>query len=131
MGIWIFSSPMNCVKIYRMKNDHVLIESNSEWTDLAPGLKRKLIHTDNLMMVVVEFTGGPAEVPDPFHDHPHEQVSYIAEGELILFIKDAGDHKLQKGDLFAIPSGIPHTVQTLTPVVRIIDCFTPLRQEFL
>ncbi len=83
------------------------------------------------MMVVVEFTGGPAEVPDPFHDHPHEQVSYIAEGELILFIKDAGDHKLQKGDLFAIPSGIPHTVQTLTPVVRIIDCFTPLRQEFL
>ncbi len=114
-----------------MKNDHVLIDSESEWTELAPGLKRKLIHTDNLMIVVVEFTNGPAEVPDPFHDHHHEQVSYIAEGELILFIKDAGEKKLRKGDLFAIPSGIPHTVQTLTRVVRIIDSFTPLRKEFL
>ena len=49
------------------------------------------------MLVVVEFTNGPAEVPDPFHDHPHEQVSYIAEGELILFMKGVGEKKLQKG----------------------------------
>jgi len=113
-----------------MKN-HTTIESESDWTILAPGLKRKLIHTENLMLVVVEFTNGPAKVPDPFHDHPHEQVSYIAEGELILFIQDVGERKLQKGDLFAIPSGIPHTVQTLSPVVRIIDSFTPLREDFL
>jgi quercetin dioxygenase-like cupin family protein len=110
---------------------HVLLEQDSRWTELAPGLRRKLIHTDQLMMVVVEFTQGPAEVPDPFHHHPHEQVSYIAEGELILFVEGAGEQKLQKGDLFAIPSGIPHTVQTLTPVVRIIDSFTPLREDFL
>lgn len=114
-----------------MINDHVLIDASSEWLQLAPGLRRKLIHTDKLMMVVVEFTNGPAEVPDPFHDHPHEQVSYIAEGELILFIQGVGEKKLRKGDLFAIPSGIPHTVQTLSPVVRIIDSFTPLRKEFL
>ena len=113
-----------------MKN-HTAIESESEWTQLAPGLKRKLIHTENLMLVVVEFTNGPAEFPDPFHDHPHEQASYIADGELILFIQDVGERKLQKGDLFAIPSGIPHTVQTLSPVVRIIDSFTPLREDFL
>ena len=112
-------------------NEHVLIDELSAWTQVAPGLRRKLIHTPNLMMVVVEFTEGPAEVPDPFHDHPHEQVSYIAEGELILFIKGVGEHPLKKGDLFAVPSGIPHTVQTLTPVVRIIDSFTPIRGEFL
>jgi quercetin dioxygenase-like cupin family protein len=114
-----------------MIEKHVLLDSNSEWTQLAPGLKRKLILTNNLMIVVVEFFEGPAEVPDPFHNHPHEQVSYIAEGELILFIEGIGEQKLVKGDLFAIPSGIPHTVQTLTKVVRIIDCFTPLREEFL
>ena len=113
-----------------MKN-HVLIDETSTWTRLAPGLRRKLIHTDNLMLVVVEFTNGPARVPDPFHDHPHEQVSYIAEGELILFIQGVGEQKLVKGDLFAIPSGIPHTVQTLTPVVRIIDSFHPIREEFV
>ena len=77
------------------------------------------------------FHRGPDEHPDPFHDHPHEQVSYIAEGELILYVKGVGEKKLQKGDLFAMPSGIPHTVKTLSPVVRIIDCFTPLREEFI
>ena len=114
-----------------MIEKHVLLDSNSEWTPIAPGLRRKLIHTNKLMIVVVEFFEGPAEVPDPFHNHPHEQVSYIAEGELILFVEGIGEQKLQKGDLFAIPSGIPHTVQTLTKVVRIIDSFTPLREEFL
>jgi quercetin dioxygenase-like cupin family protein len=114
-----------------MIEKHVLLDADSPWTELAPGLRRKLIHTNNLMLVVVEFTNGPAEVPDPFHDHPHEQVSYIAEGELILFVKGVGEQKLKKGDLFAIPSGIPHTVQTLTPVVRIIDSFNPIREEFL
>ena len=114
-----------------MIDKHIKIDSESPWTKLAPGLRRKLIHTDNLMLVVVEFTKGPAEVPDPFHDHPHEQVSYIAEGELILFIQGIGEKRLRKGDLFAIPGGIPHTVQTLSPVVRIIDSFTPLRKDFL
>ena len=111
--------------------DNMVRKGSGEWTELAPGLKRKLIHTQNLMMVIVEFTNGPAEVADPFHDHPHEQVSYIAEGELILYVKDMGEMRLQKGDLFAIPSGIPHTVKTLTPLVRIIDSFTPVREEFL
>jgi quercetin dioxygenase-like cupin family protein len=114
-----------------MIEKHVHLESGSTWTEVAQGFRRKLIHTDKLMMVVVEFTNGPATVADPFHDHPHEQVSYIEEGELILFIKGTGEKKLQRGDLFAIPSGIPHAVQTLTPVVRIIDCFTPLREDLL
>jgi quercetin dioxygenase-like cupin family protein len=114
-----------------MIETHVKTESNSAWTELKPGLRRKLIHTDHLMMVIVEFSGGPAGVADPFHDHPHEQVSYVAEGELILFINGMGEKRLRKGDLFAIPSGIPHTVQTLTGLVRIVDSFTPLREDFL
>jgi quercetin dioxygenase-like cupin family protein len=109
----------------------ILKEADSKWTEVAPGLKRKLIHTSKLMMVIVEFTNGPADHPDPFHHHPHEQVSYVAEGSLILFIEGAGEQRLEAGDLFAVPSHIPHTVQTLTPVVRIIDSFTPLREDFL
>ena len=105
--------------------------SQPEWTDLAPGLRRKLIHTENLMLVVVEFTNGPAEVPDPFHDHQHEQTSYLAEGELILYVEGREEARLEKGDLFAIPSGIPHTVKTRSPKVIIIDSFHPIRDEFL
>lgn len=123
---------MNCgdARTDTMKHTAVT-EKEATWTRVGPGVRRKLIHTDHLMMVVVEFTSGPAAHPDPFHNHPHEQVSYVAEGALILFVEGAGEQRLVQGDMFAIPSGIPHTVQTLTPVVRIIDSFTPLREDFL
>jgi quercetin dioxygenase-like cupin family protein len=114
-----------------MIDNHVIAGETGTWTELALGIRRKLIHADHLMLVVVEFTNGPAGKADPFHDHLQEQVSYVAEGELILFIRGVGEKRLKQGDLFAIPSGIPHTIQTLTPVVRIIDAFTPLREDFL
>jgi quercetin dioxygenase-like cupin family protein len=114
-----------------MLNRYTITKANSSWTQVAPGLRRKLIRTDHLMTVIVEFTNGPAEHPDPFHHHPHEQASYVAEGKLILFMEGVGEQELEKGDLFAVPSGIPHTVRILTPVVRIIDSFYPVREDFL
>ena len=98
---------------------------------VAEGIERRIMHTDNLMLVNVEFSDGPTEAPDPFHSHPHEQASYIAEGEVYLFVGDEEKVHLKAGDHFAIPSGIPHTIQRLTKKVRIIDCFTPLREDFM
>ena len=98
---------------------------------VAEGIERRLIKTDNLMLVNIEFNDGPTSQPDPFHSHPHEQVSYLVEGEVYLFVGDNEKVHLKPGDTFAIPSGIPHTIQRLTPVVRLIDCFTPIREDFL
>lgn len=92
---------------------------------------RRLVYTDNLMMVNCEFTDGPTENPDPFHSHNHEQVSYMAEGEVYFFCGDDEKVHLKPGDHFSVPSGVQHTIHRLTPFVRIIDCFTPLREEFL
>ncbi len=100
-------------------------------TKIADGIERRLVHTENLMLVNVEFTDGPTSEPDPFHSHPHEQVSYLANGEVFLFVSDEEKVHLKPGDKFAIPPNVPHTIQRLTPFVRIIDCFTPLRDEFL
>lgn len=97
----------------------------------APGMQRRIVHTDRLMLVNIEFTDGPTQKPDPFHSHPHEQVAYVVEGEIILFVADEPGVKLLAGDHYAIPSDVPHTIQRLTKVVRIIDCFTPLREDFL
>jgi len=98
---------------------------------VAEKVERRLVHTDNLMLVNVEFSDGPTEEPDPFHSHPHEQVSYLADGEIYLFVGNQEKVHLKEGDKFAIPSNVPHTIQRLTACVRIIDCFTPLREEFL
>lgn len=100
-------------------------------TIVAEGIERRLIHTGNLMLVVVDFYDGPTESADPLHHHTHEQVSYMAEGEVLLFSGNSEPVHLKKGDMFAMPSDVPHSIQRLTKHVRLIDCFTPIRQEFL
>ncbi|MDA3928487.1 MAG: cupin domain-containing protein [Prolixibacteraceae bacterium] len=98
---------------------------------VSEGIERRIIKTDHLMLVNVEFTDGPSNAPDPFHSHPHEQVSYLAAGEVYLFAATDEKVHLKEGDHFAIPANVPHTIQRLTDYVKIIDCFTPLREDFL
>jgi len=99
-------------------------------TPIMPGRERYLCHTDNVMVVVVDFNDGPTAQPDPPHSHPHEQVTYVAEGEVLFFI-DQTPHHLTVGDLIAVPSNVPHTVQLLTQRVRLVDTFNPIRKDFL
>lgn len=98
---------------------------------VAEGIERRLIHTGNLMLVVADFYDGPTTQPDPLHHHVHDQVSFMAEGEVWLFSEGKEPVHLKKGDMFAMPSDVPHAIQRLTPHVRIIDSFTPLREDFL
>ncbi len=93
-------------------------------------LKRKIVHLDHLMVTVIEFSGGPMTQPDPPHNHPHEQITYVAAGSLKLFIEDR-EYLLQEGDVFKIASNLNHSVQTLTEMVKLVDSFTPLREDFL
>ena len=97
---------------------------------IREGAERRLAHTENLMIVVVDFYDGPKVQPDPPHSHPHEQVCYVAEGE-ILFVTDGEQTRLGPGDVFLVPSGEPHSIRQLTEHVRLVDCFTPIREDFL
>ncbi len=61
------------------------------------------------MMVVIDFRDGPRAAPDPPHSHPHEQITYVAAGEIIFFL-DGRPTRLGPGDITTIPSGVPHCV---------------------
>ena len=95
------------------------------------GLQRKIIHTDKLMCVLIDFSNGPWAEPEPPHSHPHEQTSYVADGEIIFYCEDEPDQHLKAGDMYAVPPNKKHTVKLLTKNVRLIDSFTPLREDFL
>jgi len=97
---------------------------------VSPIFERTIAHLENLMVVVCEFTGGPAKEPDPPHSHPHEQITYVAEGELFFF-RGEEKLKLSKGDMVTLPSGVPHCIQTLCERVVLIDSFSPVRKDFL
>jgi len=75
-------------------------------TPISAGRSRYLAHTDHLMAAVVDFNDGPASAPDPPHSHPHEQVSYVAAGEIIL-VMGAEKTRLSSGDLFTVPADVP------------------------
>ena len=98
--------------------------------EVKEGFRRRITHLDNLMVVVCDFTNGPAIKPDPPHSHPHEQITYVAEGELFLFLGEE-KHQLSPGDVFLVPPDLPHCIQTISAHVRLIDCFSPIREDFL
>jgi quercetin dioxygenase-like cupin family protein len=108
----------------------VVKQSEAAKTTIAEGRTRFLTQTDRLMTAVIDFTDGPTSEPDPPHTHPHEQISYVAEGEIYFCIENE-KHHLRAGDLFTVPGNVPHSVQLLSDKVRLVDTFTPIREDFL
>jgi quercetin dioxygenase-like cupin family protein len=109
----------------------VLKREDAALETIAEGRQRYLAHTDNLMMVVIDFHDGPAAEPDPPHSHPHEQITYVAAGEVLFFVEGSEPVKLTAGDVITIPPDVPHTVQPLTDYFRLVDTFSPIREDFL
>lgn len=108
-----------------------IVKEKNEFVSVHDGLYRKIIHTDQLMTVINDFTDGPWEKPEPPHSHPHEQTGYIAKGEVIFYCDGQEDVHLVEGDMFSVAPNVKHTIKCLTPIVRIVDSFTPLRQDFI
>ena len=88
--------------------------------------RKVLAHSENLMIVEVTFEKDADGAP---HTHPHEQESYVVEGE-ILFRLNGEEHVMKKGDSVYIPGDVPHCLRALTDAV-VIDVFTPERKDFL
>jgi len=95
------------------------------------GVTRRIVRTGALMSVAIDFSGGPQAQPDPFHSHPHEQVTYVVSGDIVFFAQGSLPERLGAGDMFAVPSGVPHAIQLLSTDARLVDTFTPIREDFL
>lgn len=94
-------------------------------------LKRKIINTDNLMMVLADFSGGPWSEEDPLHNHPHEQITLVVDGEVIFYREGEEDQVMSTGDMIAIPPYQKHAIKLVSKTARLIDTFTPVREDFL
>ncbi len=114
-----------------MKQAAVLSYSATPAEKVRPGLQRRLVYTRDLMTAVLDFENGPWPAPDPFHSHPHEQITYLAEGEILCLAEGQEPIRMTAGDLFAVPSGVPHSIQLLSARARLVDTFNPPREDFL
>lgn len=93
--------------------------------ELVPGVTMRPLFGEGAQLNLLEFEPG-ARVPR--HEHPHEQLGYVLEGELTLEI-DGVEHRLAPGAAFQIPGGVQHAAWSEGPCV-VLDVFQPVREDY-
>ena len=93
--------------------------------DIFPGIHARLVHTGLVSHSWVDIDEG-AHFPE--HQHPHEQIVNVLEGELELVV--AGEpHRLVPGLVFVIPPNALHCGRAVT-ACRVLDAFAPVREDY-
>lgn len=101
--------------------------ADGRWVEVPGGSRRRVIlELPELMLVEFEFVAGGIGA---LHSHPHLQTSYVAAGTFEVTI-DGVTETLSAGGAYIVPSGKVHGVKALT-AGRLIDSFTPRREDFL
>lgn len=96
---------------------------------VGDGIYRKIFYLKNLLVAIYDYTKGPMDQPTEPHSHDYEQITYVAKGQLFVTIGGRRRH-LKKGDVFYVHSNIPHSIQTLSSNVRLVEAYTPIPEEF-
>ena len=92
---------------------------------LMEGITGHYAHGQNMSFGFVEIKAGTIM---PKHQHVHEQITYIIEGQLDMDI-DGIDYSLTPGCYYVIPSNIWHGATAITDC-KLIDVFGPVREEY-
>lgn len=93
--------------------------------EIFPGLRARVIHSDRVSHSWVTVDEG-ASFPE--HQHPHEQIVSVIEGELELVVEGT-THRLTPGQVFVIPPQTPHSGRGITSC-RVLDAFAPVRDDY-
>lgn len=98
--------------------------------ELGGGISRKIgAYNDNVMLVEVAFEEGAIGA---MHSHPHEQVTYVLEGEFEFTVKNELDETkiVRAGESLYKQPNIEHGAVCLKKG-KLLDVFTPMREDFL
>jgi quercetin dioxygenase-like cupin family protein len=111
----------------KMDIRHYVFSKDVSYQDLGNGVKRRVLAWhDNLMIVEHEFDQGAVGTP---HRHPHEQITYVLEGEFDFTI--AGETKrVAAGDSMYKEPDVLHGAVCVKKG-KLLDIFTPCRKDFL
>ncbi|WP_448821102.1 cupin domain-containing protein [Cetobacterium sp.] len=109
----------------KIKNYFFYNDSKKE--ELGNGVSRKILaYNGNLMTVEVNFEKNAV---GNLHSHPHEQMTYVLEGEFVF--KIGNEEKIVKaGDVLYKQPNIEHGCLCLKKG-KLIDIFTPIREDFI
>ena len=93
--------------------------------EVVKGITGHYAHGKDLTFGYVEIKAG-SNLPE--HHHPHEQITYIIEGQLDMTI--GGKFcPLSAGMYYVIPSNVPHSAVAKVDC-KAIDVFNPVREDY-
>ena len=93
--------------------------------ELVSGITGYYAHGANHTFGYVELKAGSSV---PMHQHVHEQITYILEGQLDMIIGGV-DCSLTAGMYYIISSNTPHSAIAKTDC-KVIDTFSPVRGDY-
>ncbi len=94
----------------------------------SENVKRQVL-ADHPDLMVVAFTFEAEGAVGALHQHPHVQSTFCESGRF-RFTVDGKNFDVGSGDSFVVSSNIEHGCVCLEPG-RLVDCFTPRRDDFL
>jgi quercetin dioxygenase-like cupin family protein len=104
------------------------------WDDIpkermGDAIDRRFVSAERIMLAQVFLREGAIV---PTHIHESEQVTYIVEGALRLWLGASGEQEVtvRAGEVLTIPSNVPHRAEALEDTLD-IDVFSPPRQDWL
>jgi unsaturated pyranuronate lyase len=105
------------------------------WEDLPleqlrPDLGRRLVTGERMMIAHVYLDEGAIVAK---HSHENEQLTYILEGTLRLWLGEDDDEEMfdvRAGELLHIPPNVPHRAEALEQTLD-MDVFCPPRADWL
>ncbi|HYU14432.1 MAG TPA: cupin domain-containing protein [Candidatus Acidoferrum sp.] len=92
-------------------------------------IDRRIVTGERIMLAHVYLPKGSIV---PRHSHENEQLTYILEGALRLWIGEDESQEIvvRRGEVLHIPSGVPHKAEALEDTLD-VDVFSPPRQDWL
>ena len=108
---------------------------HTRWSDITPEqlnplLTRQFITGEQAMFARIVLKKGCLV---PRHQHPNEQIAYIAEGALRFLLGDPGEEVekiIRTGEVLVIPANLPHSAEALEDTID-FDIFAPPRQDWI
>ena len=92
-------------------------------------IDRRFVHGERAMVAQVFLKKGAVVQT---HTHESEQITYILEGALRLWVGANGeqDVTVHAGEILTIPSNVPHRAEALEDTLD-VDVFSPPRQDWI
>lgn len=93
----------------------------------APGVQMNALTGARMMVNWVRLEPN-GTVPD--HSHPHEQIGFVLEGEIVMTIGDE-TRTVGPGNAYIVPGGVRHAGIGGPEGCLVVDVFSPVRDDYV